>query len=103
VPHVDGDHDRLVVTLRGVGASRGWHDDTVDVTAVTGVELAGHPADDVDCKVVPAKEPVGAEAGNLLARVALAFISAKVTLSRRHFSPSTSIGVISSVTNPRQV
>src|SRR6266700_618301 len=73
--HVDGDQQRLrnelVVALPGVAPSRGGDDDAVDVAVAGGVEQPGGPAEDVDGEVMAAQQPVRAEAGDLLAGVAL--------------------------------
>jgi hypothetical protein len=53
--HVDGDHDDLVVTLPGVGPSRGGDDDAVDVAVVGGIQLPGRPAEDVEGEVMAAQ------------------------------------------------
>jgi hypothetical protein len=106
VSHVDGDQQRcrlgIVVALGCIGASLGGNDDAADVAVVGGVEFGGRPGYDVDGEVMAAKEAVGAEADFCL-RVWLLMSSGKVTSSRRHVSPPTSIGVISSVTKPGHV
>src|SRR5213596_2952815 len=70
--HVDCNHQELgdvVVALPG--PPRGWDDDAVDVAIISGVEQTGCSAEDVDGEVMPPQQPVGAEAGDLLAGVTL--------------------------------
>jgi len=66
VGEVDGDEERLfdqlVVTLVGVDASFGRHDNAIDILVVGGVVEAGSTLEDVDRIVVPAQQAVGPEA-----------------------------------------
>src|ERR1700733_7618305 len=70
VAHVDGDEqrflDRLIVPLPGVNAALRRDNDSVNVTVFRGVVKTGCAAQDVDRVVVPAEQPIGTKAGDLL-------------------------------------